>query len=269
MKSLAEPDLLQVCVERLKTRLDDEQERALRAWWTTEGRSSEPLAKTLIAQPEAEWDALITQHRAHRHPWYDYLAQQSTVQEFAAFILENSPLPAFLPLVERTLQAQICDEGRAAVLRNIEDEQVPVPHAELMRRLILALKAKAGDGLRLESFSSLVDRILVFYYGFYCDPWHLVGSLYATEVMAHHRMAHMGAGLTRLGFEPEDLEFIRVHLVCDEDHAKDWSQGVIEPSLRLNPALRKPIAVGIAACLETSARYLDDLSRRAGTAHRA
>jgi hypothetical protein len=143
-----------------------------------------------------------------------------------------------------------------------------VPHAELMRRLILALKAKAGDGLRLKSFPSLVDRILVFYYGFYCDPWHLVGSLYATEVMAHHRMTQMGAGLTRLGFDAVDLEFIRVHVVCDEDHAEDWSKGVIAPSLRLDPALRSPVANGIAACLETSARYLDDLSRRADTAHR-
>jgi hypothetical protein len=269
MKSLAEPDILQVCVDRQKTQLEHEEERALRLWWTGERRRSEALANAFIAQPEAEWDASIADHIAHRHGWYDYLAQQATVREYAAFILENSPLPAFLPLVERTLQAQICEEGRAAVLRNIEDEQVPVPHAELMRRLILALKKRAGDGLQLESFPSLVDRILVFYYGYYCDPWHLVGSLYATEVMAHHRMTQMGAGLTRLGFDADDLEFIRVHVVCDEDHAQDWSKGVIAPSLLLDPALRSPIADGIAACLETSARYLDDLSRRANAAHRA
>lgn len=230
MKSLAEElDLLQVCVERLKTQLEKEEEHALRLWWNSETERSGGLAKALLEQPEADWSSTIVQHAAHRHPWYDYLAHQATVQEFAAFILENSPLPAFLPLVERTLQAQICEEGRAAVLRNIEDEQVPVPHAELMRRLILALKTKAGDRLRLERFPSLVDRILVFYYGFYCDPWHLVGSLYATEVMAHHRMTQMGAGLARLGFDPADLEFIRVHVVCDEDHAQDWSEGVSRP----------------------------------------
>jgi len=38
---------------------------------------------------------------------------------------------------------------------------------------------------------------------------------------------------------------------------------VIAASVRLNPALRIPIAEGIRACLETSARYLDDLSERA------
>ena len=132
-----------------------------------------------------------------------------------------------------------------------------------MRRLILALKAKAGDGLQLDSYPSLIDRILVFYYGYYCDPWHLVGSLYATEVMAHHRMEKMNMGLERLGFDPTEREFIELHMVCDEDHARDWSEGVIASSLRLNPALRRPIVDGIASCLDTSARYLDDLSRRA------
>src|SRR2546429_382328 len=83
-------------------------------------------------------------------------------------------------------------------------------------------------------------------------PWHLAGSLYATEVMAHYRMSQMGAGLERLRFDPEDLEFIRVHVECDEGHASDWSDGVIAPSIRLDVRLRIPVAEGIAACLETS-----------------
>src|SRR5207249_2989983 len=104
---------------------------------------------------------------------------------------------------------------------------------------------------------------LVFYYGYFCDPWHLAGSLYATEVMAHYRMSQMGAGLERLQFDPADLEFIRVHVDCDEGHASDWSEGVIGPSIRLDPRLRVPIAEGIASCLETSARYLDACESRA------
>jgi hypothetical protein len=38
---------------------------------------------------------------------------------------------------------------------------------------------------------------------------------------------------------------------------------VIAPSIQRNVALRSPIAEGIASCLESSVRYLDDLSRRA------
>ncbi len=262
MLTFAETDLLKACEARLGSQPDAEEERALRHWWDVQKERSRSLATALIGQDEGEWTGTIVEHRAHRHPWYDYLALRATVEEFATFILENSPLPAFLPLVERTLAAQICEQGRAAVLRNIEDEMVPVPHADLMRRLVAALKTRAGDGLRLERFPSLVNRILVFYYGYYCDPWGLAGSLYATEAMAHHRMTQMGKGLERLGFDNEDREFIRVHVECDEGHASDWSEGVIAPSIRLERGLRVPISEGIAACLESSTRYLDDCEAR-------
>jgi hypothetical protein len=184
------------------------------------------------------------------------------LREFAEFLLENWAFPAFLPLVERALEVQICEQARAALLRNIHDEQIPTPHATLMRRLVTALKARAGDGLQLELGETLIDRTLIFYYGYFCDPWNLIGALYATEVMGRHRMLKMGAGLERLGFTASDLEFIQVHIACDDNHASDWMEGVLAPSLAANPTLRAPIAQGIAACLSSSGRYLDDLGRR-------
>ncbi|MGH8472671.1 MAG: iron-containing redox enzyme family protein [Gammaproteobacteria bacterium] len=269
MESLADSDLLRACVERLRSRLDAREESALRGWAEETVQRAAPLVSALLARRETEWERLMLTHRAHRHPWYDELAHRVSIQEFAAFLLENWAFPAFLPLLERTKKVQICDQGRAAIRRNLEDEQVPVPHAELMRRLIEAVKAKAGKEVRLECYPSLVDRTLVFYYGYYSDPWHLVGSLYAMEVMAHYRVTRMGVGLVRLGIEPADLEFIRIHSVCDEDHARDWREGVIAPSVRIRPPLRVSIAEGIVTCLETSARYLDDLVARAHRGRRA
>ncbi len=263
MESIADRGLVRSCVDRMGSRLDARVEAALRRRAEAIGRQAAPLLATLLARDEAEWEGIILAHRAHRHAWYDALAQRVGIREFAAFLLENWAFPAFLPLLEQVREAQLCDEGRAAIDRNIADEQVPVPHADLMRRLIGAVKASAGEGLRPESYPSLVDRTLVFYYGYYCDPWHLVGSLYTTEVLAHHRVTHMGAGLVRLGIDGADLEFIRIHSVCDEDHARDWREGVIAPSVRRRPPVRASIAAGIAACLETLASYLDDLVARA------
>jgi hypothetical protein len=254
-------DLLQICRHRMESQLDESDERALNVWWRTERDRCGSFAGLLLAAPDTDWMHEILGHRAHRHTWYDVLADRVSVQEYATFLLENRAFPPFLPLVERTLHAQVCAQGRAAVRRNIDDEQVPAPHADLMRRLMQAIKARAGD-VPLETYPSLIDRTLVFYYGYYCDPWHLVGSLCATEVLANYRMTRMDAGLRRLGFEPADLEFIRVHLECDEDHAREWGDDVIVPSVQQVPHLRRPIAEGIAACLETSARYLDDLCTR-------
>lgn len=254
-------DLLHICVQRVGSQLDDKDERALKTWWQEERERSVPVAEAILARPDADWEGAIFEHPAHRHAWYDALAEKVSIAEYATFLLENNAFPSFLAMVERTLQAQVCDRGRAAVQRNIDDEQVPVPHAELMRRLMQAVKAKAGD-VSLESYPSLIDRTLVFYYGYYCDPWHLVGSLCAMEMLAVDRMTKMGAGLQRLGFDPADLEYISVHLECDDGHAREWIEDVIIPSVEQDPRLRRPVAEGIASCLATSERYLDDLCAR-------
>src|SRR5262244_2979890 len=258
MQAFTPSALLDLCWNNMNSgRLDTVGETALRDWWKLERERVDPLVEALMSRPATEWTEALLEHRAHRHPWYDALATEVTVEEFATFMLENRRFPSFLPLAQRALKAQICDEARDALQRNIDDEQVPVPHAELMGRLMGALKARAGAGLRLEEYPSLVDRTLVFYYGYYLDVWSLIGSLYVTEAVAFHRLQGMDTGLRRLGLQAQELEFIRIHMTCDENHARDWSDGVVGPTLNLDPSVRSSIAEGIAVCLETSAQYLD------------
>lgn len=256
--------LLRTCAQRLVSRspLEGHEQRALRHWRETYRGRSGTLAEILDIEAEAQWSRVILEHRAHRHPFYEVLAESADLHEFAGFLLENWAFPAFLPLVERALAVQIRPEARAALLRNIHDEQIPTPHATLARRLMTAVKTRAGDSVRVELGESLINRTLIFYYGYFCDPWNLVGSLYATEVMGRYRMIKMGAGLARLGFSEDELEFIRVHIDCDDNHASDWMDGVVAPTLAADSALRAPIAEGIATCLSTSACYLDELMQR-------
>lgn len=262
--SADEQKLLDACAHGMASgQIDEAGELALRRWWLPQRDRAQDLIAAFVACPVADWTARILAHRAHRHPWYELLANEVTLQEFATFMLENRSFPMFLPLAERALQVQICEQARAALQRNIDDEQVPVPHADLMRRLMGALKALAGDGLQVQVYASLIDRTLVYYYGYYLNPWSLVGSMYVTEAVAFQRLRDMNRGLQRVGLRTDDLEFIRVHLTCDEDHARDWSDCVIGPTLSLNPSLRTNIAEGIAVSLETSVRYLDRLVRRA------
>src|SRR5215475_1742928 len=259
----SDEQLLHACVRGMGSQLSLREEAALRRWWTIQHWRSHPLAMELLARREPAWTDAVLQHRAHRHAFFDGLAEHADVPEFARFLLENWALPPFLRLVERALQAQICDVSRAALMRNIRDELLPTAHPELMRTLMMAIKERAGPGLSLDLGQSLIDRTLIFHYGYYCDAWNLVGALFATEMMGQHRMARMGAGLTRLGFRPSELEFIRVHIECDEGHARDWMESVLVPSIRTSPELCARIVGGIAACLVTSGRYLDDLCHRA------
>jgi hypothetical protein len=123
--------------------------------------------------------------------------------------------------------------------------------------VMCALHARVGDGLRVEVYPSLVNRTLVFYYGYYLNVWALVGALFVTQAVALHRLQRMNTGLRRLGLDTRELEFIDIPMTCHEGHARDWSDGVIGSTLNVDPSVRNSIAEGIAVCLETSGRYLD------------
>ena len=261
-----DPLLLQRCAEGMASGwLADAEMQSLHGWWKPQRERAAGLVELFMGLPIEAWSDAILAHRSHRHPWYDWLATEVTVREFATFMLENRYFPSFLLLVERVMEAQICDVARDALQRNVDDERLPVPHADLMRRLMLALKTKAGDGLVLDSYASLADRTLILHYGYYCDPWCLVGALFMIETMALHRMQKMNEGLRRLGLSEQELEFVSIHLTCDEDHAREWSECVIHPSVELQPQRRLAIAEGIAVALETMEHYLDDLVTRAAS----
>ena len=263
MKPDADMLLLARCAEGLATGSIGEAEGvALDRWWSGQRQAADRLIARLLRLPAAEWTTEILAHRAHAHRWYVLLAGHVDLDGFAAFMLENRGFPAFLPMAERALAAQITSQGRAALLRNIADEQLPVPHAHLMRRLMLALRDRASPTLALASFPELTDRTLAFHYGYFRDPWALVGALYVTEAVAFQRLTAMDAGLRRLGLDAHAREFITIHLTCDEDHAREWSEDVIAPSIAREPDLAAAIARGIAVTLDSSARYLDALVDR-------
>ena len=253
-----------MCVSLIDARkLNEIDELALRSRWVPQRKRAAVLISKLVARSVSDWTGLILAQRAHRHPWYDFLAGEATLREFATFMLENRSFLLFLPLAEHALQAQICTEARAALQRNIDDEQVPVPHAELMRRLMSAFQARAGDGLQIEAYPNLIVRTLVYYCGVLCEslePDRVDVRDRGSSILSTASYEH---GPSALGLGPHDLEFISVHMSCDEDHARDWSDSVIAPTLKLNPILLTNIVEGIAVALETSARYLDRLVERA------
>jgi hypothetical protein len=259
---------LESLLERSATNLKEARASAvdrilLRRWNAVLEHETDPLARRLATIAPAEWDAAVSAHEAHRHYWYDFVEDEITIDEMAGFLLENGHYPSFLALLERIRAAQFLGDARAAIDENIADEQRPEPHAELMRRLMMAVKRRARPDLRLSQSPALVDRTLVFYYGYFCDPWHLVGSVFATETLGTRRVMCMGRGLERLGLSDHERMFTTIHAECDDHHASDWLERVILPSLALDASLLPRIAAGMAACLETSHAYLDFLSNRA------
>jgi hypothetical protein len=256
--------LLERCAANLKAaRVNAMDQTLLRRWNAGLEHETDAYALRLSAMGPAGWDAAVTGHEAHRHYWYDFVRDEITLDEMAAFLLENGNYPSFLALLERIRRAQTLDDARAAIDENIVDEHLPEPHADLMRRLMMAVKQRARPDLPLTQHPPLIDRTLVFYYGYFCDPWHLVGSVFATERLGTRRVICMGQGLKRLGLTEHERMFTTIHAECDDHHAGDWLERVILPSIASDESVGPRIAAGLAACLETSQAYLDFLGNRA------
>jgi hypothetical protein len=265
MTPISSPQLLVSCHTAWPDLPATPEAQELDAWWRAQIDFAAPRIAQLIGEPLDAWETVVTGHRAHRHAWYDQVANTASLDEIAAFFWENRLLPPFSSLVARTFAAQLTESGRRAIQRNLDDEFHPTPHAELLQRLMRALRDRASQTEPGTPYRSLADRTLVFHYGYHRDPWALVGALFATEAMACYRMERLGRGLSRVGLTPHELEFVTLHLTCDEHHAREWHDDVVLPSVQQVPELLPRIAAGVAVCLETSAGYLDDLIHQAHT----
>lgn len=255
--------LLVSCAQNQQPTINEDGINQLAQWYDTELNIRPELSDQLLATHTEQWAECIAGHRAHLHEWYSFMATDIDIDTMATFLLENVHHPTFIDLLQKILSIQFLPDAVSAVQENIDDEFQPEPHANLMKRMMMAVKERASDSLPLQMYPSLINRTLIFYYGYYLKPWHLVGSLFATEQMGTYRVICMRQALERLKLTQQELAFTVIHSECDEHHADDWLQRVIVPSIEQRPELKPLIAAGIAQCLETSGIYLDFLLARA------
>ncbi len=248
--------LIQDCDAHFRPKRDGAFRLALESWRHAQAARVARQVESLMRMDPRDWQVLIEAHDAARHPWYDELRAHADAATFGAFLREEKAMPAFIPLLTAVGEAQALPSARRAVEENIADEHRPVPHSELFARLLAASERRgAGSG----TFDSVLDDTnLVFYYGYFACADFAAGALYATELMLHRRASAMLAGLTRLGFDAHESEFMRIHAACDEEHAAQWLAALIVPSA-VDPRVKRAQATGIAVRLATSARYLDRL----------
>ena len=220
------------------------------------------LTQKFISAPTQEWEDILLNHRAHTHPWLDYIAVDISLNEFSAFLQENRYFPDFLPMLEKILLVQFTEDGRAAVQDNINDEYTPEPHGNLKRRMMLAMQKRVTKVIQYPISHTLIDRTVTYYYGLFLNSWHLVGSCFGMERLGQYRVIKFGEGMVRLGLPKSELGFIEIHSICDEHHAEDWMARVITPSVLKQPKLKSTIADGLASCLYTTDIYFQYLQKR-------
>jgi hypothetical protein len=80
--------LLERCAGSLQRgTVDDADVALLRQWSTGAEPRARLLAARLLAAPTSDWDRMVVEHPAYSHQWYDFVRDDITVDEMAAFLL--------------------------------------------------------------------------------------------------------------------------------------------------------------------------------------
>jgi pyrroloquinoline quinone (PQQ) biosynthesis protein C len=239
------------CRERLDAWFD--------AWLEREKHLNEPLVDAFSAMPLQEWGAFILGHAAATHPWYDFLADRASLGVLREFLVEESRMPPFVPIL-RSVMGRLETEGaRKALADNIHDELNPELHAELFNRMVSDVAACAGarDYTSADNDSEeLAATNLIFHRCVVGSVDFAVGVLYATELMVPRRAECMLRALKRLGFGERAQEFMRIHAEVDGEHAAAWMDKVIRGEVADGHISKAGVAIGVTARLRSSEAYL-------------
>jgi hypothetical protein len=214
-----------------------------------------------IQIPIEKLENLVLSHHSNNHEWYDLIGNRISIDDLSSFIFEESQMPSFIPLLEKLVNCIESDEIKNVVKSNIKDENFPKLHCDLFKKMAQDIFFVKTPKPLLDKYLS--DTNLVFYYGYFIDPFFLIGALYATESMVPNRAKNVLNALKRFGFSDETLTFMEIPGLVDEKHSKEWLSEVIEPIYKLFPDKVKNIQDGIYYRLDTSEKYLNRLYKQA------
>jgi hypothetical protein len=84
--------------------------------------------------------------------------------------------------------------------------------------------------------------------------YQAIGALGAIEMTAPGRVAHINAGLKRLGVPVHARKYFQLHATLDVRHSKTWNQEVIQPLVAADRRAARSIAEGALMRLSSGAR---------------
>jgi pyrroloquinoline quinone (PQQ) biosynthesis protein C/quercetin dioxygenase-like cupin family protein len=156
-----------------------------------------------------------------------------------------------------------CDDDlhRARIAQNLWEEggmQKPeTRHAEIFRDFLVRALGVAIDELRCEPFAAqFVDR----YLGYCLEAPPASASAFlalGTEAVVARLYGVFVEGLLHAGIEERDLNFFRIHMECDDEHAATLAD--ITDSYRHDPQWEILVRTGMRAALDERLQFFEHL----------
>ncbi|MDC0719072.1 iron-containing redox enzyme family protein [Nannocystis bainbridge] len=209
---------------------------------------------------------LIHAHPAYKHPYYtDFLAQRAGLADLRRFFVDESTIDARLDDILALLQLGTSGGVKLEIGRNFWDEigngTLAATHTVLFTQALADVGIDEADLDGAASLESLVCGNLSVLLALHRRHFHKAIGYYAvTEYLVPDRFQHIVTGWRRNGLSEQGLEYHRLHIRMDAQHASGWLNQVISPLVEA-PDVRRPVAIGALYRLETSHRYLEGLAR--------
>ncbi len=193
-------------------------------------------------------------------PLFDWLAAHASVQQMSWFLGQEAAGEAgFDDLVAYT-QIKLPSRAKLELARNYWDEmgrgKQRGMHGLMLSDLIADLGLTPGIDTTVWESLALANTMLGLAMNrrYAYQSLGALGALGVVELTATGRVAKVGAGLQRLGFNARQRAYFDLHAAIDLRHSREWNAEVIQPLVAADPQCARHIAEGALMRLACGAR---------------
>lgn len=202
-------------------------------------------------------------------PLFPWLAEEATLPQLVWFLAQEVAGEAGFDDLVALTQLGMPVGPKLEMAANYWDEMgrghQSGMHGPMLERLATALRVReAKHPIVWESIA--LGNLLVGLAANRRYAYHSIGALGVVELTAPGRAACVDQGLKRLGVAAKARQYYALHATLDVRHSEAWNREVLEPLVRENPRVARPIAEGALMRLNAGARCFERYREELGVA---
>jgi hypothetical protein len=205
---------------------------------------------------------LAKTHPVYKHPYYhEFIRDQADREDMRRHMILESVLDSRFDDLLALMQVGTAGEAKMEIARNLWDEmgngRREEVHSALFEKIFQVFEVSETDlDAALTATAMLTGNLAVMLCRYRHRYPEAVGYLGMTEWLVPDRFVQVVHAWERLGLPEVGIDYHRLHITVDAQHAAGWFHNVVAPAAG-SAAMRLGIARGTLWRLNSSARYLD------------
>lgn len=213
---------------------------------------------------------LVSKSPSSVHPFYtQFLSEDASAADIKYYLIQETNLDPKFDDILAFMQIGLPVGQKLELAKNYFDEMGNGVEAEVHSRMFAETLKAAGvedsdfsSAMLLQSIvSGNVSSCLALSRRHY---FKAVGYFGVTEYLAPRRFKHVIKAWERNNLPSHGIQYHKLHVYIDTEHANGWFNNVVAPLVDQDPRIGREIAAGALIRINSSARYLDELSTRLG-----